>query len=155
MAAVGKVPDPEVAARCRALGVKGFAHFARRYGRRITDLTVEAALALLDAEVDGQNAVLGERWKQAVAAPQRTKEERDEGMRELYAAQALRWREYLRRRDEDDGYGQSTESAEYGDADPQHRRDDRPVFGDPLPTRANSRARPAERLSVFSGMDGG
>jgi hypothetical protein len=152
MAAVGTVPDPEVAARCRSLGVKGFAHFARRYGRRITDLTVECALEILNADVDGPEAHLGERWEQAVTVPQRTKEERDEGMRELYAAQALRWREYLRKKDTDDGFA-PTETDDDADADSRDRGKGRPVFGDPLPTRANRGARSAERLSVFSGVD--
>jgi hypothetical protein len=154
MAVVDGKPDVEVAARCRELGIKGFAAFARRYGQRITDLSAERALDILSGTSPSPTDNFPDRWAKAVAVPSRSKEERDQAIKQMHAQQIDEWLTYLRKKDEDDGYlPAATEGGT--DTDSQHRRNDRPMFGDPLPTRTDGRPRSAEQPSAFGGMDGG
>jgi hypothetical protein len=135
MAVTNGKPDERVAARCRELGIKGFAAFARRYGQRITDLSVDRAMEVLDGKAIPPTAHFPDRWAAAIAAPARSKDEQTKSIEELHAMQIDGWLAYLRKKDEENGIHQPTANERDADQDSQHRRDDRPLFGAPLPSR--------------------
>jgi hypothetical protein len=145
MAVVDGKPDEAVAARCREMGVAGFAAFARRYGQRITDLSAERALAILNSTSPPPTENFPDRWTAVVQAKARSKEERNDAIKEMHANQIAGLLTYLRKKDEEDGFQFPATIDGDVDADSQHRRNDRPVFGSAQPTRANRRARSPRR----------
>lgn len=135
MAVVDGKPDTAVAARCRALGIKGFGDFARRYGRRITDLSVEKVMQILDNRPDPPTEHFPDRWTRVVQRAYRTKDERKEAIDEMNREAMAAMLAALKGMDDANGVTvlRTKETSSPADAD-LGDRDGRPrrlIFGQP------------------------
>lgn len=123
------IGSKEVVSRCRELGIKGPAAFARRFGMRIQDLSEQRALALLNGEKEPFERTVN------IYDPTTITDEENDAWRAAWQAGACGKEQHglgsTAPGDDTGRVHQATDEADRGDRRGERKKSNAPVFGQP------------------------
>lgn len=132
MAVLGDHFDPRVVALCKERGIRGPDAFARKFGRRLRDISAEKALRILHGEKERATANFPDRF--APPYPERSRQQVKDEMRAFREEQVETITRAWRERDESNGlttyrHFPPLDEGDGGTDGGKPRHPDRPIFG--------------------------